>query len=91
MIKVVEEIHPKPQIGKNVIIQFVPIARDPLGDFDPVKKESSKISWFDSMAVLRIIVKPTRSDVEYCYPVRKGENILKFQESYRYQSILDCD
>ena len=58
-------------MGKNVIIQFVPIMKDPLADFNVETKEAGEKSWFKSVVVLRIIVRPTRADTEYIYPVGK--------------------
>ena len=60
------------------------------------------MKWPDGQGVLRIIVKPTRNDIEYCYPVRKREKekekekenqevTIRFEKSFRYKSLFDSE
>ena len=68
--RIISEISPQPKIDENVFIQFVPIVKDPLDDFDIRTKTSRPSEQIPSWVVARIIVRPTRNNVEYRYPVK---------------------
>ena len=62
---------PRPELGENVIIQFVPLIKDPLDDFDIGTKTSKPAELIPSQIVVRIIVKPTKGNVINIYPVKR--------------------
>ena len=73
--------------------------KNPLDEFDIKTKTSKPRELIPSQVVLRIIVRPTRSNVEYRYPVKKGKQSLidgsisvdidKYEMSFRYKSVLN--
>jgi hypothetical protein len=58
-----KEVTPKPVLNENVIVQFVPLAKDPLAEFDLKSSTVKPLIFFDSVVLLRIIVRPTKSNV----------------------------
>ena len=69
------------------------MAKDPLADFDIKTKKTKSLEWFDSLAAVRIIVRPTVKGILYIYPVFKEgkaekEEVQHYELSRRYASIF---
>ena len=63
----IDSISPQVELGNDVFIDFVPVAKDPIADFSLEDKKAKDISFFESVVILRIIVRPSKREV-FSYP-----------------------
>jgi predicted HTH transcriptional regulator len=60
----VEGIYPKPKIGKNIVISWVPIVEDPF-EVKSTSNNSSSRNFMEGIYIGRIVVKPSDGHVAY--------------------------
>jgi predicted HTH transcriptional regulator len=59
-----EGIYPKPKIGENVIINWVPMVEDPF-EFKQTPTKGPSLNFMKGIYVARIIIKPSKGHVAY--------------------------